>query len=165
MFEYKINFRRQLIMLMPLTVTTLLGYAALYYYIGSDFFKLDFPLYVTTAFVLIFSIIPTLSIHINYFLKNRNSIFRFDRFKGDISYADDKINFIYSFTDIDRLERYSSYGASSTWYTWSAYRYFKFVLKDGNEIIITSLMLDIKGDLEQLIGIKAVDEMKLLALT
>ena len=71
----------------------------------------------------------------------------------------------YSFSEIESLQYYRSWGKGSGWHSFGEYRYYKIIFKDKREIVITCLMInDIENTLEMLLRMKAERHAKVVCL-
>jgi len=87
-----------------------------------------------------------------------------DKRNRTLRYITDLVDLEVSFGDIEFLHFYGSFAGDSGLYTFSAYRYFKIILKDKQEIFITSLMMyDIKNKLPELLSMEAINHFSFLA--
>jgi hypothetical protein len=141
-----------------LSINTILfiGYISLF---GRE--KIDAILIIMSLFLLLVNFFPVVLLHIQYSIINSNAILTIDTIRKTISYKKGDKIFEYNFSDIQNLKYYATSGhistkGSSERYTFDGYRYYKIVMNDNNEIIITCLMINnIDNKLEQMLGLEA----------
>lgn len=147
-FEFKITFKQQLLMLTPLIVVNTAIIIGLVYLDTQGNLLLGM---LILTFIL--SVLPVIIVHTQYYIANRGASLIIDTDKKILMYSSKIKQYEYSFDDIQFLYHYVSYGGGSGWYTFDEYRFFKIVFNDNKEIIITCLMMnDIKHTLEKLLG-------------
>jgi hypothetical protein len=113
--------------------------------------------------IFLLDILPTLVVHVQYWLANRNSVLTISKELHQLTYSDKFQMLSYSLDDIIKLLHVASFGGGS-WYSFSEYRYFRITFSDGKEIVITSLMVkDVKYVLEMLLGYKADKKLRAVA--
>ena len=159
-FTFEITFKRHLAQLnWMLSVYGILLTIYFYYY------GWHFPgpyIYIFSA-VFILDILPTLILHVQYWMANRNSVFVINKELHKLTYSNPYQSNSYNFDEIASLLHVASYGGGS-WYSFAGYRYFKITFKDGKEFIITSLMVkDIKYVIEMLLNRKADKKLRAFA--
>jgi len=162
-YKFKITIKQQLLMLNSLMI--IVGIPLICYLYMFGFTKLHGLAIVAVVIVFSLMVLPVLILHSQYYKQNRKSEFIVDKRNREIFYHSPKINIESSFDNIRSLESYCSFAEKQAIYTFSDYRYFKIILLDGQEIIITSLMMyDIKNKMEELLSIKAERHFGFLAL-
>lgn len=124
--------------------------------------------FVMIGVQLLTSIIPTLCVHLQYLLKNRNACLVIDKLNRELNYltrADNRQKTNYLFENIVSLEYCCSFGlASSGWYSFAGYDYCKIKFKDNSVITVTCLLMeDVKENLESLFRIEAETKKKIIA--
>lgn len=91
---------------------------------------------------IILIIVPTLVIHINYYLKSRKlSVLCTPSF---IKINDAETEIIIDSSTVEKIEYHLSYSVSEKrlqWLPWDYYRHVVIHLKDGSSLILTSLLL------------------------
>lgn len=148
---YKITFKQQFLMLIPLIVINSAIVIGLAYLNATGNLLLG-----TLIGVFILNVLPVIIVHIQYYLANRRANLNIDIEKRILNYTSPKQHCEYSFDDIKYLDHHVSYGGGSGWYTFSEYRYYKITFKDNKVINITCLMInDIQNKLEKLLDRKA----------
>lgn len=108
--------------------------------------------------------LPTIVLHLQYLSANRHAILVVREQQRTLSYTRDGEHLDYSFDDIEKILFVAGYG-NGAWYSFSEYRYFVLVFKDGKAILITSLMIKYdKQILERTFGIQVKTKMRLIPL-
>jgi len=162
MTRYKITLKQQLLVLN--TFLTIVGGAAIVYLY---FFGVHIPhpiFIVPLSLVFILMILPVLILHNQYYRINKSSELMIDKRNRELHYVTDWVDLSVSFSDIESLHFYGSFAGDSGLYTFSAYRYFKIILKDKQEIFITSLMMyDLKNKLPELLSMEPINHYSFLA--
>ncbi len=116
----------------------------------------DFAILFTFLFYFLLDILPTLVLHIQYYLKNRCSKLELDTGSNVIAYSSLIKNYEYPSAKIKSFDYYRAYGKGSGWNSFGRYRYYKIVFEDNTQIFITCLMVnDIENTLEDLLSLKA----------
>lgn len=118
-------------------------------------------------FLFLFDLLPAVILHVQYFIRDRNTVFRINVSDRCISYNSKKLNFEYSFSEIHSIGYVTSYGyrGSKGWYSFGEYRYCKIAFKDSTSVIITCLMInDIGNTLETLLRVKLENKLRVVAL-
>jgi hypothetical protein len=116
-------------------------------------------------FFFILDILPTIILHIQYYLKNRNSVLILDTQSKTLNYSNNLETLTYKFNDISKLQYFRNYGKGSGWNSFGMYRYYKIIFNDNNVIFITCLMINnIENTLEVLLALKAENHGKFLNL-
>ncbi|SEJ41728.1 hypothetical protein SAMN05192553_103786 [Cyclobacterium xiamenense] len=98
---------------------------------------------LSTALFLVF-FIPQLVLHINYYMKNKGDIFFYDPVGQRITINHKGESASFSFSDIELIKRFKSYPLAEDrmqWFPWDNYNYSMVRLKNGQEFIITSLLV------------------------
>jgi len=162
MTKYKVTLKQQLLVLSSFLIIDG-GAAIIYlYFFGVHIPYTIFMLPLLLVFVL--TILPVLILHIQYYRANKSSELMIDKRNRKLRYITDLVDLEVSFGDIEFLHFYGSFAGDSGLYTFSAYRYFKIILKDKQEIFITSLMMyDIKNKLPELLSMEAISHFSFLA--
>lgn len=94
------------------------------------------------GFLLFF--IPQLILHMNYYMKNKGDIFYYDPSGQSITINHKGECASFSFGDIQLLRRFKSYPLAENrmqWFPWDNYNYSIIQLKNGQEFIVTSLLV------------------------
>lgn len=137
MLSYKITIAKQGKYLLPLLIRYLILLAIYYYFFGFVIFS---PLLWWLAlFFLLTDIIPTIAIHIQYFLWNSNSILEIDRSSGTFYYADKYSKLSFTQTEISTIERVHSFGDKMGWYSFGNYQFTALTVKE-QRIYLTCLI-------------------------
>ena len=132
------------------------------------YFKIINPLFVDgliiggIVFLIALFVLPVIILHPQYVIKNCLGPLVISTEEHFVSIGKGKDLFKFNFSDIKELRYYatlshlSSKGGSS-WYTFDSYRFYKIILNNSDEIIVTCLMINnIENTLEELLGIKAI---------
>lgn len=139
-YIYKITLIQQILLLKQLIITNGILIALYLFYFG-----VSLPTYLflfVFAFQLIKDIIPTLIVHFQYLYKNWGAVFIIDTQNQTVSYKSPVLDIKKRISEITKLQRFSSYGSGSGWYSFGYYRYYKITFNDGNKVIITCLMMN-----------------------
>lgn len=162
MSKFKISFVQQFKLLQHLILintTILLGF---FYFFGS-IFPNELFIFVY-GFMFLFNILPTLFLHIQYYLRNKGAELIINCELATLSYTKSNTSLLYHFNEIKRLERVASYGKGTGWYSFSEYRYCKIILDDDSTIVITCLMVNkIEDTLMKLLNKDLEKKFKFLA--
>lgn len=156
--EYKIRFRRQL----QLLISNLIGYFLGIVILGFFVWNANYGDPTETSIIILIAltpiVIPLLMLHLNYFFVDHNQIVTIDKNRSLISIWDSGIEKIYCWDDIDNiivvkgLHLKNENKSKSVWISlntplrvpWSSYGYIKVSFKNKENIILTSLMIDLK---------------------
>ena len=158
--NFRITLKNHLTFLWPCIIANFL----IIYFYYLIFEKSEINLLIILLFLSIFivNILPVLLIHIQYFLTNRNMLFKIDSSNNKIEYSQNGIIKKLDFSEINRLISFRSYGYRS-WYLFEAYEYLKIITNEGDEILITCLLIpDARDRFEGLLKIKAEEKFRLL---
>ncbi|MEO6837729.1 MAG: hypothetical protein ABI261_03355 [Ginsengibacter sp.] len=163
-YKYQINLKQQLILLTHVIFifSAFIGFGIYLYWKNN----LDNKAYISVfLFFLVIDILPTIIIHIQYWIKNHGIIFIINTETKKLQYEGLYKIIEFSFDDISSLQYYPSLGKGSGWHSFGEYRYYKIIFKDKTEIVITCLMVnDIEDTLEMLLHLKAERHSKVLSL-
>jgi len=104
---------------------------------------------IIAVFLILISNIPSILIHTQYYLENRNLSVELDNKNKVIKFNKSNSDFKeYLYSDILEIQRVSHLNeeSNSIGYilSWSNYGYLRFIMNDGTSIDLTSLMLDIR---------------------
>jgi hypothetical protein len=106
--------------------------------------------------------LPTIRCHLQYLAANRNATLIVRPQLRTLSYTRDEEHYDYSFDDIQQIIYVAGFG-NGAWYSFSEYRYFVLIFKDGKQILISSLMISYnKKSLEGMFGITVKTKMRLI---
>jgi hypothetical protein len=98
----------------------------------------------------LFDALPTIVLYFQYLAVNRNTQLVIKHQSPSLTWSENGVKRDYSFDEIARVIYVAGYGGGA-WYSFSEYRYFVLVFKDGEKALITSLMIDFdKSGLEML---------------
>lgn len=124
----------------------LIGYSLLPYYLMYRFGPKDITIYFIGCLVLfLLFFIPQLIIHLRYYSLDRGRIFYYtpDRCQMVLMLKDGR-TFEFSFDDIEELERNKSFPLAENrmqWFPWDTYNYSRIRLKNGQQFVVTSLLV------------------------
>ena len=121
-----------------LATTSILPLSYIYYDIEKD--KVIEVFYISLIVSLVFYL-PLLILHLNYYFKCRNKVIYIDSDSKKIEINDFVSIKSYHFNEIKMILIIKSYNNRLPW---SDYGYMKIGLKDGNVIVITTLMTDLE---------------------
>ena len=145
MFKYQLNFKSHLregwqIGLLLIIVSLYPAY--FYYRFGIDSVEFSIKAAIV-VFLIVF--IPHAIIHFRYYYINREGTLTFNKKKKTISYKDASRNLTFPISSIKSVStvktRAQTNHAALRWFPWDSYAYSVFLLDDGNEIIITTLLV------------------------
>jgi hypothetical protein len=163
MKKYKITLLKQILVLIQPIITYGLLMLWYKYYIGGAFFH-DMVFVSIVLILFTFDLLPAIVLHIQYLIKNRGSVLTINSIDKTILYQSGEIDLNKKFSEISSIEYHAGYGGGS-WYSFSAYRYFKIIFNDKSEIIITCLMIpNIKAEFNNLFQIEFINKISLLPL-
>ncbi len=162
-YIFKTTLKQQIILLAHLLFIWVALILGIVYILKS---RLDnIAAFYTFLFVFLTDTLPTIIVHTQYWLKNRNVILILNTGMKELVCKTPIKQFKYSFSDIISMDYYRNLGKGSGWNSFSMYRYYRIVFKDKTEVVITCLMInDIENTLEMLLRIKAERHSKLLCL-
>jgi hypothetical protein len=160
--SYRITISQQLSVLYSFLIVDGGAFIAYIYFFG---FSLPYAIFILPLSLLfILTVLPVIILHTQYFLLNRNSELLINREDKTITYISGNTELKAEFNDIESLQFYGSFAGDSGIYTFSAYRFYKIILKDKREIIVTSLMMkNIKNELPKLLSIGVQSHYSFLA--
>jgi len=134
---YKITLGQQALILFPLILTNSIVLSFCIYKFGWTI-----ATYWVIAILLIISIIPTIIVHLQYLRQNFGLTLAIDFDKKYLEFDKKGKKSKYSFLDISKLIRTSSYGRGTGWYSFAEYRYYKIIFKNNAEFIVTCLLVN-----------------------
>lgn len=145
MYTYRISIDHQFRHLWVILYYTLIIVSGSLYFSYSRYGFINFEKIIVISFgtFLIF-LIPQLIIHINYYTKNKGDIFFYDPAGQRITLNHKGESFSFTFGDIELIKRYKSYPLAENrmqWFPWDSYNYSIIRLKEGQEYIVTSLLV------------------------
>lgn len=94
--------------------------------------------------ILLIFLVPQFILHINYYTKNKGFILVCDLVNQDITISHKGKSVSFSFSDIELIKRYKSYPLAENrmhWFPWDSYNYSIIRLRNGQEVILTSLLV------------------------
>jgi hypothetical protein len=144
MFTYKISFEHHIknawtILIYLLIFSILPVYMVNRFGFGDTLIFLQLSI---LGFLLFF--VPQLIIHINYYMRNKGDIFLYDPVGKRITINRKGESASFLFSDIELIKRFKSYPLAENrmqWFPWDNYNYSNIRLKNGQEFIITSLLV------------------------
>jgi hypothetical protein len=95
------------------------------------------------VFFIIF-FVPVVVLHLNYYLKNKGDLFIYDGLNQRINFNHKGMTFEFIFEDIKYVKQFRSYPLAENrfqWTPWDNYNYSVIYLKNGESMIITSLLV------------------------
>lgn len=127
-----------------LIVSMILRYAVIlafyFYYVGFGF---PYVGYIWVASVLlVFDIIPTLALFIQYLIVNKNTVVIIDTDRRKLSFKKSSEARCYAFDEIECIHYYESLGKDSHFYSWEGFRYYSVKFTDNQTIIISCLLMN-----------------------
>lgn len=144
MFTYKISFEHHLknawMILIYLSIFSILPIYMINRFGTND--ALIFIQLSILGFLLFF--LPQLILHINYYMRNKRDIFFYDPVGQRITINHKGESASFSFSDIELIKQFKSYPLAEDrmqWFPWDNYNYSIVRLKNGQEFIITSLLV------------------------
>ncbi|MCH7415700.1 hypothetical protein MM213_19525 [Belliella sp. R4-6] len=94
--------------------------------------------------VFMIFLIPQLILHINYYRQNNGDVFIYDPLDQRIVINTKGESASFSFNEIELIKRFKSYPLAENriqWFPWDNYNYSIIQLKNGQQFIITSLLV------------------------
>jgi hypothetical protein len=142
---YTIDFIKQLRHLWEIIIYLIIDVGAVFYMVHI-YGKQDLHIFVllaSIAFLIIF--IPTIKIHLEYYIKNRNSNLKVNYKDKVVEYEHKGNKTTFQFEDIQLIDQYRTPALIEKrvgWLPWESYNYAKVKLKDGKQLIITCFLID-----------------------
>ncbi len=161
-YKYRIRLAQQLLLLAPVLLKNGFLFFIYLYFFGMTMPVVGFVYLL--AFIIVFDILPTLIIHIQYLYCNWKAGFTINTAMKYFIYQTPSRQLKYAFSDILRITHYASYGGGSGIYSFAEYRYYKITLNDKTEIVVTCLMInDIKNTIERQLEANAEKQLRIIA--
>lgn len=94
--------------------------------------------------IFVFGILPTIIIHINYYLVNRGDSLIFAFRNSTITIIHKGTTTTFTLNDIDHIEKNMSYNQAANragFIPWDDYNHTIIYLKDGQKFVVTSLLV------------------------
>jgi hypothetical protein len=160
-YKFTVTLKQQLLLLIQPVCAYIFILTGLYLYSHELSFRTS---EIAIIFIFLSDTLPALILHVQYLLKNSGTLLFIDEVNRTVTYenSNNKVEHI-TFNDIDSLEYYVSSVRNTGIYSFARYRFFKMILKNGNELIITCLMVnDIQNTLELLLHSKAEKKLKII---
>lgn len=150
----KTRFSQQLRLISSMIIRYLIILFFFNYYIGFESLYIG---YLWLALILLlFDIIPTVILYIQYLLINKKTIIIIDTELKNLKIKKESNFSNYSFDEIKSFKYYESFGRDSYFYSWEGFRYYIVEFHDNRTLIITCLLMNkIERNLEQLLCKKA----------
>jgi hypothetical protein len=138
--KFRVTLLQQFLVLFPFLLTNSILIIFYYYHFSSK--TIDWRISTVILFLFLLNFLPPVILHFQYLVKNWNATLIIETEDKSLNYFYNKVNYKYSFKDIDSLRYYATSGhiskkGSSLWYTFDPYRFFKITFKDHTEIVIT----------------------------
>lgn len=163
--KYKITFKNHLKSLEHLIYSTLLFPVGIYYVYINDGYTDGIPIIFGISYSLIF--IPTLFLHIQYYMKNKNDVLIINISEKTICINEQNV---VAFNEIEKI----IYVMPPVWHrkgfirflSFEDYHYARIKMKSGQEFIFTCLMnYKVEDALKQIDGVPVEKRKSLLATT
>ncbi len=100
-------------------------------------------LWITLPFLLF--IIPTLILHVQYFIEERKKVVEFDNIREVVTIKKGKSTIVLDYKyikSITKVSRNISDDGGLHWFPWANYFYYRIVYQDDTVYLITSLIAD-----------------------
>jgi hypothetical protein len=145
MYTYRISIDHQFKHLWVIFYYVLVIVCGVLYFSYSRYGFIDFGKIIPISFVtILIFLIPQIILHINYYMRNKGDIFFYDPTGRRITINRKGESASFSFSDIELIKRFKSYPLAENrmqWFPWDNYNYSIIRLKNGQEFIITSLLV------------------------
>jgi hypothetical protein len=108
------------------------------------YFELNTAILVGSIFFIGYST-PILLLHLNYYLRNRKDVFKYDKSTNEIVYISVKKEIKFEEKDIFKITVFKSWPLSRNdvpIFAWDFYNYAIIELKDGQVIKLSSLLVN-----------------------
>jgi hypothetical protein len=167
--SYRITLVQQWRMIFPLLLRYIIVCMAFLWIIGSETYlwiigaEIDPMLLFIILFIFVFDILPAIFLHIQYYRANRHCLLQLDVRNRTATFSNKVTSISFDFKDISQLIKTRTLNSNIGWYSFDWYLYYTLKLVNGQQIIITCLMIqDIELNLEQNLPIKATLRRRLL---
>ncbi|MBX9784339.1 MAG: hypothetical protein K2X48_13700 [Chitinophagaceae bacterium] len=161
--KYKIRLIDHLRMLSHLIITDAILFVLYIWY-----FRFTIPTaYFYWLFLLLFltQILPTVWVHYNHYLLNKNSVFILDVANNSFQFDEPDIKIKANFNEIECVKFVGSYGGGTGVYSFGEYCFCAIKMKDGRNFIVTSLLVpSLKSKFKNKLGIPFEESFKILAI-
>ncbi len=145
MYTYRISINHQFKHLWVIFYYAVVIVGGAIYFSHSRYGFMDYAKIISISFVtILIFLIPQIILHINYYIKNKGDIFFYDPVGQRITINHNGESASFSFSDIELIKRFKSYPLAEDrmqWFPWDNYNYSMVRLKNGQEFIITSLLV------------------------
>jgi hypothetical protein len=94
--------------------------------------------------IFVVMVVPAASIHLNYYLVNRNDVFSYDSIYREVTIDQKNVSFTFKLDDIKCIKRFMSPNLAANRALVSPcdeYNYSIIIFENGKEFIVTSLLL------------------------
>jgi len=105
---------------------------------------------------LLFLIIPSLILHFNYYIIDRNKVLIIDNVTNEVKIIDKSTEFTFRLDEVDRVRMINSKNYDDTYrmlMPWKTYYFYMICLKNDDEYLITRLTV---RKLEKLLNVRIV---------
>ena len=160
-YKFTVTLKQQLLLLIQPICAYIFILTGLYLYSNQLSFR---TAEIAIIFIFLSDTLPALILHAQYLIKNCGTLLFIDEVNRTVTYQNSKKKVQHiTFSNIDSLEYYVSSVRNTGIYSFARYRFFKMILKNGNEVIITCLMVnDIQNTLELRLHSKAERKLKIM---
>lgn len=159
---YRVSIIQQLLLLFHLVLVYTVLFSV-YYYFFNTIIPYGFYIYVF-LFLFLCDILSTLTLHLQYYIRNKGAVLTINSEQQIISYGKNNYSESFSFSDIESIERVSSYAFGSYWYSFDEYRYYQVYLKNKIRLIITCMMINnIEENFERRLQIRPQKRLRIYA--
>ncbi len=145
MYTYRISINHQFKHLWVIFYYVLVIVSGALYFSHSRYGFIDYGKIIPISLVtILIFLIPQLILHINYYRRNKGDIFFYDPAGQRVTINRKGESASFSFSDIELIKRFKSYPLADNrmqWFPWDNYNYSIIRLKNGQEFIITSLLV------------------------
>ncbi len=143
-YKYKITLSNHVKNVSPILIAVI-GFSLMPVYLNNKYGDEDFHLYVLVCTIgLLLFLVPQLIIHLRYYWLNDGREFSYNPLKRHLAILVNGKNNEFSFDDIELMERNKSLalaGITYHWMPWDGYNYSVIRLKNGQQFVVTSLLV------------------------
>ncbi len=107
---------------------------------------------------LLFIIIPSLILHFNYYIIDRNKVLIIDDVTTEVKIIDKETEFTFRLDEVDRVRMINSKNYDDTYrmlMPWKTHYYYMICLKNDDEFLVTRLVV---RKLEKLLNVRIVNK-------
>ncbi|HEY1019046.1 MAG TPA: hypothetical protein VGE25_08620 [Sediminibacterium sp.] len=160
--KFRLTTKQQLILLTPLVILNCILILGCQYILKIELTNKAFLITISVFFLI--DALPTLIVHLQYWLKNRGCELIIDTQSKTISFEEPNRKKVYSFDQIKSLHYYNSYASGTGWHSFGQYRFYKIAFNDETEIFVTCLMVNsIEKTIPMLLRIDGEKHLKIVA--